>query len=115
MTAESEQCKSPTPDLKVYGVGLFWSGSLIRSLPARVRILASALCRSDYRGIVQGNWPGSPGCLSAYTSPLHSEVRSSGGPHGGERSSHQYSPVNMPTTMRKPPTATRANTTRAGG
>jgi hypothetical protein len=33
-----------------------------------------------YLGIVQGY---SLGCLSAYQSPLHSEVGSSGGPHHG--------------------------------
>jgi hypothetical protein len=40
--------------------------------------LESFLAR--YFGIVQGN---SPGCLSAYQSPLHSEVGFSGGPHHG--------------------------------
>ena len=43
-----------------------------------------------YFGIVQGN---SPGWSRAHESPLHVEFGSSGGPHHGERSSHQYSPV----------------------
>jgi hypothetical protein len=56
----------------------------------------------SYFGIVQGN---SPGWSRAHESPLHVEFGSSGGPHHGERSSHQYSPVNMPTKMKKPTSA----------
>jgi Transcription factor WhiB len=52
-----------------------------------------------YFGIVQGN---SPGWSRARESPLHVEFGSSGGPHHGERSSHQYSPVNMPMKRMKP-------------
>ena len=60
-----------------------------------------------YFGIVHGY---SPGCLSAHKSPLHVEFGSSGGPHHGERSSHQYSPVNMPMKTMKP-TSARTNAT----
>ena len=62
-----------------------------------------------YFGMVQGN---SPGWSRAHECPVHVEFGSSGGPHHGERSAHQYSPVNMPTTPMKPRTATIANTTR---
>jgi hypothetical protein len=52
-----------------------------------------------YLGRVHGY---SPGCLSAHKSPLHVELGSSGGPHHGERSSHQYSPMNIPMRTMKP-------------
>ena len=63
-----------------------------------------------YFGIVQGN---SPGWSLAHESPLHDEFGSSGGPHQGERSVHQYSPVNMPIKIMKPRSVTRANTRAA--
>jgi hypothetical protein len=52
-----------------------------------------------YFGRVQGN---SPGCFSDHANPLHSEFGSVGGPHHGTRSSHQYSPVKLFRTARKP-------------
>ena len=66
-----------------------------------------------YFGIVHGY---SPGCLSAHKSPLHVEFGSSGGPHHGERSSHQYSPMNIPMrTMKPKPTSITAASVIASG
>jgi hypothetical protein len=52
-----------------------------------------------YLGRVHGY---SPGCFSDHANPLHSEFGSVGGPHHGSRSSHQYSPVKLFRTTRKP-------------
>jgi hypothetical protein len=72
--------------------------------------IVTGLSSVRYFGIVHGN---SPGWSAAHESPLHVEFGSTGGPHYGERSSHQYSRVNMYTKKMDPTTATRANTTRA--
>jgi hypothetical protein len=53
----------------------------------------------SYRGIVHGY---SPGCFRAHECPVQVDPGSSGGPHHGHRSSHQFSPVSMPMTTMKP-------------
>ena len=58
-----------------------------------------------YLGIVQGT---SPGCRLAHECPVHVEFGSFGGPHQGERSSHQCSLVSMAMTTTKPMSAMNA-------
>jgi hypothetical protein len=78
-----------------------WKEHVTTNHKIRVRLL---LVR--YLGRVHGY---SPGCFSAHKSPLHSEFGSVGGPHHGERSSHQYSPMNIPMrTMKPKPTSIKA-------